>query len=85
MIAPSDPHIGVGCEYPETCFRSTPGACIPSMGIAGPYQGRQAGTWPLKLVTEATACAGGEWSMPETSFLTELNHLQYRGDLATKK
>jgi len=70
MIAPSKPHIGVGCEYSETCFRSTPAACIPSMAIPGPRQGGQAGTWPVKLVIEAAACAGRECGLLETLFLT---------------
>lgn len=70
MIAPSEPHRGIGCEYPECCFRSMPAACILNMGIPGPHQGGQAGTWPVKPDTEAAAFAGGKWSVPETLFLT---------------
>lgn len=70
MIASSEPHRGIGSEYPEPCFRSMPAACMCNMGIPGPHEGGQAGIWPVKPVTEAAAYAGREWSLPETLFLT---------------
>lgn len=69
VIAPSEPHIGVGCEYPEAYFRSMSAACILSMGISGPHQRGQAVTRSVKPFTEAAASAGREWHLPETLIL----------------